>query len=215
MKCCLSSFEVASFNNRTLESLHILFCFNNALSWQAISCTVIGEQLKFSVCAPSAMAPSGCCKYTVCIAPLELQVSVLYFTTQCFLFVVVVVVVLRYVYRKHRRLWLISWYISPVVFNALFFISLFKLQLDCGYFIGFCCAALARRCSGSVLQPCCRKVLVLFQLSRNKGGVTPCTSCQFITGPHSNTNNRFTFSSRFQTMKRFQFTSCACFGLRP
>lgn len=48
--------------------------FKKSANGKAISCTVTGERLKFTVCALSAMAPSGCCKYTVCIAPLELQI---------------------------------------------------------------------------------------------------------------------------------------------
>ncbi|XP_029030235.1 C2 domain-containing protein 2 isoform X2 [Betta splendens] len=39
-------------------------------------CTVIGEKLQFSLSAASTtMATAGCCKYTVCIAPLELQLN--------------------------------------------------------------------------------------------------------------------------------------------
>lgn len=84
---CLVLEQHQSPSNRALDSLHILFGTNDPLSWQTTSCTVTGERLKFTVCALSAMAPSGCCKYTVCIAPLELQVSILYFTMQCFLVV--------------------------------------------------------------------------------------------------------------------------------
>lgn len=41
---------------------------------KAACCSVVGEKLQFSVSAPStAMAPADPCKYTVCIAPLELQ----------------------------------------------------------------------------------------------------------------------------------------------
>ncbi|KAM8742064.1 C2 domain-containing protein 2 isoform 1-T1 [Acanthopagrus schlegelii] len=40
------------------------------------SCSVVGEALQFSVgAAQTAMAPADPCKYTVCIAPLELQLD--------------------------------------------------------------------------------------------------------------------------------------------
>lgn len=49
--------------------------FEKSANGKVTSCTVIGEQLKFSVCTPSAMASSGCCKYKVSIAPLKLQID--------------------------------------------------------------------------------------------------------------------------------------------
>ncbi|KAM9348748.1 C2 domain-containing protein 2 [Symphorus nematophorus] len=50
--------------------------FQKSARNKAASCSVVGEKLQFSVSAVStAMAPADPCKYTVCIAPLELQLD--------------------------------------------------------------------------------------------------------------------------------------------
>lgn len=47
-------------------------------SQQAACCSVVGEKLQFCLSAAStAVASADPCKYTVCMAPLELQVKLL------------------------------------------------------------------------------------------------------------------------------------------
>ncbi|XP_040908048.1 C2 domain-containing protein 2 [Toxotes jaculatrix] len=50
--------------------------FQKSARNQAACCSVVGEKLQFSLCATlTAMATADPCKYTVCIAPLELQLD--------------------------------------------------------------------------------------------------------------------------------------------
>ncbi|XP_031712786.1 C2 domain-containing protein 2 isoform X1 [Anarrhichthys ocellatus] len=50
--------------------------FQKSAGNKAARCSVVGEQLQFSLGASTtAMATAGPCKYTVCIAPLELQLD--------------------------------------------------------------------------------------------------------------------------------------------
>uniref|UniRef100_A0AAQ4QML8 C2 calcium dependent domain containing 2 n=1 Tax=Gasterosteus aculeatus aculeatus TaxID=481459 RepID=A0AAQ4QML8_GASAC len=50
--------------------------FQKSAKSKAARCSVVGEQLRFSLSASStATAAAGPCKYTVCIAPLELQLN--------------------------------------------------------------------------------------------------------------------------------------------
>uniref|UniRef100_A0A3Q3FAT2 C2 calcium dependent domain containing 2 n=1 Tax=Labrus bergylta TaxID=56723 RepID=A0A3Q3FAT2_9LABR len=54
---------------------------------QAASCSVVGEQLQFSVsAASSSMSPTNPRRYTVCVSPLELQVNALQSTFIYFYF---------------------------------------------------------------------------------------------------------------------------------
>ncbi|KAM6984288.1 C2 domain-containing protein 2 isoform 2-T2 [Tautogolabrus adspersus] len=50
--------------------------FQKSARNKAASCSVVGEQLQFSISAAStSMSPTNPCRYTVCVSPLELQLD--------------------------------------------------------------------------------------------------------------------------------------------
>ncbi|XP_059208314.1 C2 domain-containing protein 2 [Centropristis striata] len=69
-----------TFDEDDLEASELMVSqvssFQKSARNKAACCSVAGEKLQFSVSAAStAMAPADPCKYTVCIAPLELQLD--------------------------------------------------------------------------------------------------------------------------------------------
>nr|XP_020477723.1 C2 domain-containing protein 2 isoform X2 [Monopterus albus] len=67
------TFEEGDFEASELTVSHVS-SFQKSARNKAVCCRVVGEKLQFSVCAVSA-ATTDSCTYTVCIAPLEVQLD--------------------------------------------------------------------------------------------------------------------------------------------